>query len=85
MKKIFIPLFVIAALSITSCRKSRTCTCTTTSTSSGVGSTSTSVDVYGHDTKRETTAKCLSKKWTQTTTFGSNTYITENVEDCKVS
>ncbi len=85
MKKIFIPLFVIAALSITSCRKSRTCTCTTTSTTNGTGSTSTSVDVYGHVTKREATSNCLSRKWTQTSTFGNTTYTTDNVEDCKVS
>ncbi len=85
MKKIFIPLFVIAALSITSCRKSRTCTCTTTSTSNGVGATSTNVRVWGHVTKREATAGCLSKKWTQTTTSGNNTYTVDNVDDCKVS
>ena len=85
MKKIFIPLFVIAALSITSCRKSRTCTCTVTSTTNGTGSSGPVVDVYGHVTKREASAQCLSKKYTTTQVQGNVTYTTDNVEDCKVS
>ena len=56
MKKIFIPLFVIAAsLSITSCHKERTCTCnnTTVSTfgSSSTTTTDTDVSAWGHASK----------------------------------
>ncbi len=86
MKKIFISLFVIAAsLSITSCHKARTCTCTTTSTTSGTATTSTSVDTWERATKHEASARCISKKWTSTFTFGTTTVTTDNVEDCKLS
>ena len=85
MKKIFIPLFVIATLSITSCHKSRTCTCTNTTTftsgSSSSTSTSTDTDVYGHATKHEASVNCVSGKATTSTSGGS--IVT--VSDCKLS
>lgn len=83
MKKIFIPLFVIAALSITSCRKDRACTCTVTSSIVG-GSTSTTgteVHTMGHVTKREATSNCLSRKESQV----SGTVTFEDVYDCKLN
>ncbi|MBL7919201.1 MAG: hypothetical protein JNJ40_02740 [Bacteroidia bacterium] len=81
MKKIFLPLLVVAAsLSITSCHKERTCTCTTTSTVAGTSTTTTSVDSWSHATKHEAAAACVSKKWTST--FG--TVSVENVDDCKL-
>ncbi|MBA3680827.1 MAG: hypothetical protein H0W73_06625 [Bacteroidetes bacterium] len=86
MKKIFIPLFVIAAsLSITSCHKERTCTCTSTTVttfgSSSTTSTSSDVNTWGHASKHEAASACISKKTTSNFTGGSS----ETTEDCKLN
>lgn len=86
MKKIFIPLFVIAAsLSITSCHKSRTCTCTSTTVttfgSSSTTSTSSSVNTWDNASKHEAGSSCISSKSTTSFTGGSS----ETTDDCKLS
>jgi hypothetical protein len=85
MKKIFIPLFVIAAsLSITSCHKERTCTCTNTTVttfgSTSVTTTDTDVTTWGHASKHEAQSGCISGK--RTTPFTGGT--TETTADCKL-
>jgi hypothetical protein len=85
MKKIFIPLFVIATLSITSCRKDRSCTCTVTSTSGSSSTVSTEVKSMGHVTKREATSSCLSRTETSTQTFGNTSYTFVDAYSCKLN
>lgn len=86
MKKIFLPLLVVAAsLSITSCHKSRTCTCTNTTVttfgSSSTTSTSSSVDTWERASKHEANVSCMSTKSTTSFTGGSS----ETTADCKLS
>jgi exo-beta-1,3-glucanase (GH17 family) len=86
MKKIFLPLLVIAAsLSITSCHKERTCTCnyTTVSTfgSTSQTTTSSSVDTWENASKHEAGSNCISSKSTTSFTGGSS----ETTGDCKLN
>jgi hypothetical protein len=83
MKKVYFPLMIVAALSLASCHKARTCTCTVTSTSSfGSGSsTSTSVDTWERATKHEAGSRCMSRTEVTTVTGGSFT----DTYDCKLN
>ena len=85
MKKIFIPLFVIAALSITSCRKDRTCSCTVIETSGSNSTTSTETHVYGHTTNREATSQCLTRTETTIQTVGNISYTIVDAYTCKLN
>jgi hypothetical protein len=85
MKKVYIPLMIVAALSLASCHKARTCTCTVTSTSSfgGGSSTSTDVSTWEKATKHEAVGhgKCISRTEVTTVTGGSFT----DTYDCKLN
>lgn len=84
MKKVYIPLLmIVAALSLSSCHKSRSCTCTVTYTDS-FGSpayTTTEVDTWENASKHEASSRCLSRTEVKTVTGGTDT----EVHDCKLN
>jgi hypothetical protein len=65
MKKIIL-LVAVLVLTITSCRKDRTCTCTDTSNEPGYVST-TSVQTYGSAKKKDAKNACQSYSYKETT------------------
>ena len=73
---------IVAALSLASCHKARTCTCTVTSTSSlGGSSTYTDVDTWERASKHEAASMCMSRTEVTTFTGGTNT----DTYDCKLN
>ncbi len=83
MKKVYIPLMIVAVISLASCHKTRTCTCTKTTTYSTGGSTpsSTEVDTWERATKHEASTQCMSRDEVVTYTGGSST----TTYDCKLN
>lgn len=80
MKNSILLPFIAAALSLSSCKKDRTCTCTTTDIGNGSTDVSTSVTLVGHATKGEAKkeANCYSYKATIT----GNGSTTQETQDC---
>lgn len=62
MIKRILPLLAIAAISLASCKKERTCTCTTTSSQSGSSSTTSTV-TYKDAKKSDARVACLSHSY----------------------
>lgn len=79
MKKIFLSLTVIAAISLTSCKKDIICTCTQTSTAPGQPSTTYDVTVVK---AKKGDVKKMCVKTTSDYTSGGTTYTQTN--DCKI-
>jgi hypothetical protein len=79
MKKIFLGLTVIAAISLSSCKKDIVCTCTESSTYPGT--TSSTVDVTAVKAKKGDVKKACVKTTTDFT-VGGTTYT--NTRDCKI-
>jgi hypothetical protein len=77
MKKITLFAFAIAALSLASCKKDRTCECTYTSTS-GSSSVTTSSTVIKEVKKSEAKTLC------QKTTYTDNLSAYSSTSDCKL-
>jgi hypothetical protein len=78
MKKVYIPLAIVAVISLSSCHKSRTCTCTITD-SAGTP-TETQVDTWERASKHEAASRCVSRTETYSSAAGyTKTY------DCKLS
>jgi len=86
MKKYILPIAIIAAVSLSSCRKERTCSCTTTTTTNGSGSSGSSKNTVGHATKREAKrlTPCHSFKTSDSQTNQGIVFLTETVADCKL-
>lgn len=86
MKKYILPLFVIASLSLASCRKDRTCDCDVTYTTNGSGSSGTSSQMVGHSTKREAKriSDCYSYTETESETIMGTVYNYETKVECKL-
>lgn len=86
MKKITLFAFAVAALSLASCKKDRTCSCTQTdvTTSGGVSSTSTSSDVtvMTKVSKGTARANCLTTKVSYSQTYGGVSYTTVSDNVC---
>lgn len=82
MKKVFIPLMLVAIVSLSSCHKARTCTCTVTSTNSfsSASSTSTEIQTWENASKHEANSACASRTEVTTVTGGSFT----DTYDCKL-
>jgi hypothetical protein len=81
MKKITLFAFAIAALSLASCKKDRTCTCTSVTTTNGVvGASTTDVTVLSKVSKGTGRANCLTTKITFSQTYGSqvDNYVIDN-------
>ncbi len=79
MKKIsFLAIVAFAALSMTSCKKDRTCTCTTTV--DGVDSGITTTDTYTKIKKGTAKAHCVSTSKTETNSSTTSLII----ETCKL-
>jgi hypothetical protein len=71
MKKITLFTFAVAALSLASCKKDRTCTCTTTSS----GGTTVNKTTYYKVKKSEFREKCIGSQ-TETTVSGGGASLT---------
>jgi hypothetical protein len=79
MKKIFLSVAVLAAISLSSCKKDRICTCTITSTEPG----STSITFEATLLKaKKSDVKKLCVKTTKDQTYGGVTYT--ETTDCKL-
>lgn len=79
MKKIFLGLTVIAAMSLASCKKDYVCSCTSTSTAPGSTSTTSEFTVVKAK-KGDVKKRCV--KTTSDNTYGGVTYT--NTNDCKI-
>lgn len=79
MKKFIIPVIAIAAISLASCKKERTCTCTITPDG---GSSYTTTEMVGHATKKtgKRLTGCYSRVYENT--ISGTTYKT--TYDCKI-
>lgn len=86
MKTYILPLFVIASLSLASCRKERTCDCDITYTTNGQGISGSISQTVGHANKREAKrmTNCYSFTTSETETFQGTVYNTETKYDCKL-
>lgn len=86
MKNYILPLFVIASLSLASCRKDRTCECDFTSTQNGQGVSGTGSQTVGHATKREAKriADCYSYTQSESETIQGTVYNYETKVECKL-
>ena len=80
MKKIILLSVAVAAFSLSSCRKDRTCTCTTTDISSGTTDVSSTVQLVGHATSRE--AKKESNCYSTQSTITESGNTTSETRDC---
>jgi hypothetical protein len=77
MKKLILPIAILAASFLTSCVKERDCQCTTTESFAGKSTSSTQATVYKDVTKKQ--AKTLCASYTTTDDAG---YVT--TQDCKL-
>lgn len=82
MKNIVIPVLALAIVSLSSCRKERTCSCTTTVAAGGTSTTSTSTETIDKANKRvaKNVTGCYSYKQTETI----NSVAVETTQECEL-
>jgi hypothetical protein len=87
MKKItLLAVTAIAVLSMSSCRKDRTCTCTDTTSSGGTSSPSSTTTVVVKKSTKSAAAggPCWSGTNTGTNTYGGTTVTTVDTRSCTI-
>ena len=79
MRKIVLSAFVLGAISLTSCKKDRTCECSIVTTTTGISVNTKGKTTIINDTKKNAEAKC--DKEDLTFTNGTSSIV----QDCKLN
>ncbi len=84
MKKTALFVAVIAALSLASCKKDRTCTCTTVESDGTNSTTSTQVYTVKDAKKGDAKKMCIDQTSSNTTTFGGMSVTYTQTRTCEL-